>query len=160
MSTPINIQGTIVNIPTSGDSPNWAPAITLAFQLIANALQAFVGPFDVSPQVYVMVSNVNTNANLPNLAFPTSEVRGAFIRYSAFRMTTTDTVSETGNIIVTYNPDGPIGQKWEISRDYDGDAQITFNVTDVGQIQFSTTLLPGASHTGAITYVAQALLQD
>lgn len=120
-----------------------------------------------------MVSNSNgtyssggittSGVNLPNLSFPTSNVRGAFIRYSVYRNTTSTgatTVSESGNLIVTYNPSGPTGNKWEISRDHVGDAQVTFGITDVGQVIFASSTLSGSSHTGVISYAAQSLLQS
>lgn len=156
----LNIQGTIINFPDSGESPNWAPAVIQFAQAVEEALSAVAGPFDVSPQIFVMTSNANSNVSLPNLAFPTSSVRGAFIRYSVFRTTSLNTVSESGNMIVTYNPDGPIGNKWEIIREYVGNAQVTFSITDVGQIQFSSSLLTGTGHAGTISYAGQALLQS
>ena len=156
----ITIQGTPINFPDSGESPNWAPAIIQFAQAVEDTLLAVAGPFDISPQIYVMTSNVNTNVDVPNLAFPTSTVRGAFIRYTVFRSTTTTTVAESGTINIVYNPDNPIGNKWEIVREYDGDAQVTFTITDVGQIQFSSASIAGVSHAGKITYSAQALLQS
>lgn len=156
-TTPIVIQGTTIQFPLSGNSPDWSPAIILFAQLVAKALSGVVGPFDVSPQVFDMTANVNTNVNLPNLAFPTSAVRGAFIRYSVFRQTSSASGSETGMLIVTYNANNPVNQKWEMIRDFTGNASITFNITDTGQIQFSTTVLAGTSHVGNIAYTAQAL---
>lgn len=163
MTIPINIQNTVINFPASGDSPNWSPAVIQFALAVEAALASFVGPFDIPPQVFVMTSNANNNVNLPNLAFPTSTVRGAIISYSVFRNTTGSgamTISETGEIYVNYNPTSGVGQKWEINRDYIGDAKVTFNVTDVGQVQFSSALITGISHTGEITYQAKSILQS
>jgi len=160
LSTPVTINGTTIQFPTSGDSPNWAPAVTEFAQLVEGALNSFVGPFDIPPQVFIMTTNANTNVNLPNLAFPTSTVRGAIISYSVYRSTNTVTVSQTGELIVNYNPTNPIGNKWEISDSFVGDAQTVFNITDVGQIQFSTTLIAGINYTGTVTYQAKAILQS
>lgn len=158
MSTPITISGTTVNIPTSGESPNWAPAIVQSFQLIADALSLLVGPYDVFPQIFTMTSNTNTNVNVTNLSFPTSIVRAAFIRYTVYRNTNSTTVTEAGNLIITYNPSNSTGAKWSINRVYTGNASINFNVTDTGQVQFSTTSISGTGHVGSITYSAQSLL--
>lgn len=160
MSIPISISGTTINFPSSGESPNWAPAVIEFAQAVAGVLTSVAGPFDIAPQIYVMVSNANTNISVPNLAFPTTTVRGAFIRYAVYRNTTGATVVETGNIMVVYNPAGAVNNKWQITRDYVGDAQVTFSITDVGQVQFSSVLLTGSSHTGTITYTAQALLNS
>lgn len=160
-TTPITIAGTTIQFPLSGADPNWSPAVILFAQLVAQALSGVVGPFDVSPQIFDMTANVNTNVSLPNLAFPTSEVRGAFIRYSVFRQTSSTSGSETGTLVATYNPNNPVNQKWEMTRTFAGNnANITFTITDTGQVQFSTTVLAGTSHVGIITYSAQATLNS
>jgi hypothetical protein len=158
MSIPINISGTVVNFPSSGESPNYAPAIIQFAQLTAAALAFAIGPFDISPQTFVMGSNVNTNVNLPNLSFPVSQVQGAVITYSVLRTTNSVVVSETGEIFVNYNSSFSVGHKWEISWDFVGGAQITFNITDTGQVQFSTTSIAGTGYQGTITYSAKSVL--
>jgi hypothetical protein len=160
LSIPITINGTIVNFPSSGDSPNWSPAVIQFAQLVAAALQFSFGPFDIPPQTYTMTSNVNTNVALPNLAFPPSEVQGAIINYCVFRNTNSTVASETGQIFVNYNSSFPTGQKWEISTNHVGIAQITFSISDVGQVQFSTTSITGTGYTGFITYQASAILNN
>ena len=158
MSVPITINGTTIQFPASGQSPNYAPAIIEFAQLVEAALNSFVGPFDIPPQVFVMTSNANTNVNLPNLAFPTSVVRGAIISYSVYRQTDSLVITETGEIVVDYNQTNPVGNKWEINKDFVGDAQTTFNITDVGQMQFSTSLMTGINFVGSISYQAKAIL--
>jgi hypothetical protein len=158
MSIPITVSGTTVNFPSSGDSPNWSPAIIQFAQLVAAALQFSFGPFDIPPQTFDITSDVNNNVILPNLSFPTTQVNGALIQFSVSRVSSTTTVTETGLMVIDYNPTFPTNEKWQISVDYAGEAQITFTVTDVGQVLFSTTSLPGSFVSGAITYQAQAIL--
>lgn len=157
---PITISGTIINFPVSGSSPNWSEAVIDFAVAVQDALASFVGPFDIPPQIYIMVSNVNANVNIPNLTFPTSRVQGAEISYSVFRNTSTQTVSESGSILINYNATAATGSKWEIAREYVGDAQITFTITDTGQLQFSTTLLSGTAFNGKISYQAKAILSS
>lgn len=104
--------------------------------------------------------NPGNNVILPNLSFSTSIVRGAFIRYALNRKTDSTEVSEEGSIQIVYNASNPTSSKWEVTRDSIGDASITFTVTDVGQVQFSTTTISGANHAGKIFYTAQAMLQN
>ena len=160
ISQTITIQGVVIDFPSSGDSPNWAQAVDQFAVAVQNALGAFVGPFDVPPQTYIMTSNANSNVDLPNLSFPTANVQGALIAYSVYRNTSSTTATETGQIIINYNSTFGTGLKWEVSREYVGDAQVTFNVTDVGQVQFSCALFTGTGHTGFITYQAKAVLQN
>ncbi len=158
MSTNVTINGTTIAFPTSGTSANWSEPVTEFAQLVEGALNSFVGPFDIPPQTFIMTTNANTNVNLPNLAFPTSTVLGAIISYSVFRSTNSVTVTETGTITVNYNPTNPTGNKWEINTEFVGDSQTVFNITDVGQVQFSTTLISGINYTGKCTYQAKAVL--
>lgn len=62
--------------------------------------------------------------------------------------------------MVVYNPNNPVNNKWEIIREYAGDGKITFSITDVGQVQFSTTTLAGTGHVGKIGFAAQTLNQS
>lgn len=157
----INIQGTIIDFPDSGSSPNWAQSVIEFAQAVESALSGLAGPFDVAPQSLNIDSyNPGTNINITNLSFPTSDVRSASIKYAVYRSTNSTNAYESGNIEVVYNPNGPINNKWEIARDYIGNGSITFSITDNGQVRFSTTTLAGLNHTGVITFTAQAILQN
>lgn len=161
MSVKINIAGTIIDFPESGNSPNWSPAVIEFAQTVESALAGTIGPFDVPPQVLTIDAyNPGVNVDMPNFAFPTSDVRAVSIVYSVYRNTTLTTVVESGNLQMVYNPAGPVNNKWDVARDFVGDAQISFNVTDLGQVQFTTTTLSGSNHVGALSYQAKALLQD
>lgn len=162
MSIPLNIQGTIINFPTSAQSPDWSEPIVQFAQAVAQALSTATGPYDVSPQIYTMISNVNTNVPLPSLAFPTSAVRGAIIQYTVYRNTTgvgATSGAQIGELQIIYNPNGPTGNKWEISNEHTGIANVSFSVTDQGQVTFSSTFIAGANYTGFIGYTAKALQQ-
>jgi hypothetical protein len=160
MSIPISIQNTLINFPSSGESPNWAQAIIDFAKAVELALASVVGPYDTPPQVYSMISNVNNNVIVPNLNFPTTAVRSAFIRYAVYRTTSTDVAYEAGSITVVYNPTNPVSNKWEITKDFIGDGKIDFIMADTGQMEFTTSALPGINHVGKITYTAQAVLQS
>lgn len=62
-------------------------------------------------------------------------------------------------MIVVYNPNGTIGNLWELIRNYEGNGQITFSINDSGQVQYSTVALSGSNHQGIISFSAQALTQ-
>jgi hypothetical protein len=127
---------------------------------VGDALSAVVGSFDIPPQTLnIDAYNPGTNIDIPNLTFPTTTVQGAFIRFAVLRQSTTETVSETGEILINRNPLNPPGNIWEINVSKLGEGNITFNITDTGQIQFSTTALGGLNHTGTLYYLAQAVLQ-
>jgi hypothetical protein len=160
VSQPINIQGTVIDYPSSAQSPNWAPAQIQFAEAVEAAFNTLVGVADIAPQVYSLPLNVNPTTSIPGLQFSTSQVRSAFVRYAVYRATNLTTVCETGSLQMVYNPTGSSTQKWEVLREAIGDASVTFSVTDVGQVQYSTTSLSGTSHVGTITFTGQALLQS
>lgn len=157
----INIQGTIIDFPDSAAAPNWAEAIDQFANAVAGALGSVVGAFDVAAQALIIDPyNPGTNVDIAALSFPVSTVRSAFIRYAVFRQTSTNSVYESGELLVVFNPFGPTGNKWEISQRLVGDGQIRFSITDAGQVQFTTIAIAGSSHTGKLTFVAQSILQS
>lgn len=158
----INISDQVIDFPSDGDSPDWAPAIIQFAQAVELALANVVNPFDVAPQTFSLDSyNSASNVNIPALSFPTNSVRAVFIRYSVIRTTNSSNVSEAGDMVALYNSANSTGFKWSISqvRDIGPGAQITFNMTDGGQIQFTTTSISGTSHSGKIAFDARALAQ-
>jgi hypothetical protein len=153
MSVTITIQGTPIEFPSSGESPNWAPAVIEFAQATEQALLSAVGPYDIAPQVFNLISDVNTNLNITDLNFPTSAVRAGYIKYAVVRIGSS-TVSEAGNITVVYD-----GSAWTLTRDYVGDADCTFNITSTGQVQITTPTLAGYS-SGKVSFSAQTLQQS
>ena len=158
----ITINSQVIEFPDSGASPNWAPAVIQFAQAVADAIALAGGTYDVAPQSYTIDAfNSATNVDIPALSFPTSAVRAVFIRYSVFRSTDSTSAYEAGDLITMYNPNNGIGVKWALSQGNitGSGAQITFNVTDTGQFQFSTTALAGANHAGKIVFEARSLEQ-
>ena len=159
----IVIGSQVIDFPDDAASPDWAPPIIQFAQAVAAQLAISTGTYDVSPQIMTIDSyNVASNIDIAALSFPTSAVRAAFIRYAVYRTTNSDNADEAGDIIVIYNPNNSAGLKWSISqvRDAGKGAQIAFNITDTGQVQFSTTALAGTGHTGKLTFSAQAFQQS
>lgn len=151
----ITIGSTIIDFPDSAQAPNWAPALIEFAQAVEGALQGFVGAFDVAPQTFVIDAyNPGTNIDIPGLTFPPSDVRAAFVRYTVHRTTDSVEVNEIGELWAIYND---TNGTWDFSQQKAQDASISFTITNVGQVQFSTTTLAGTSHAGFITFVAQSL---
>ena len=162
MSVTITIQGTPLEFPTSGTSPDWAPAMVQFAQLVEAALSGVAGSFDVAPQALTIDAyNPGTNIDISSLTFPTSDVRAASIPYAVYRATDSTAVTEGGEIFIVYNAANPVSNKWSIAqRVSGGDASISFSITDIGQVQFSTTTLSGSNHVGTISFSARSVLQE
>lgn len=157
MSVTVTIGGTPIAFPTSGQEQNWAPAVVEFAQAVEAALSGVSGAFDVAPQILVIDSyNPGVAIDIPNLAFPTSQVQAARIEIVTYRTTSTSSAYSKHNIDVVYNPDNPVNSKWEIAQDLVGDGLITFSISDVGQVHFTTTAMGGINHVGKLTYLAKA----
>lgn len=161
----IIIKGTPIDFPNSGTAPNWAPAVIEAVEALADAVNAVTATYDVPPQAQnIDANNSSNNINLNNLNFPATDVRAATVFYSVHRITEDSgppdgqEVVEAGTLDINYNASRPVTQKWELVRTGASDALIDFNITDLGQIQFSTQPLTGINHTGIISYRALAIL--
>lgn len=162
MSVQINIQGTIVNFPSSGESPSWAPAVVEFAQLVEGAITVAVGPYDVPSQTYNIDAFNTGGTDIPNLTFDNTVVRSARITISTYRTNTSPstTLAETQDISVTYNPGNPTNNKWEIARVRSGgNALITFSISDAGQVSFVTQSSGVGTHTGILSFSAKTLEQ-
>jgi hypothetical protein len=158
MANTIIIQGKTIEFPSSAQSPNWSEGIIDFANAVSDALSGVVGTYDVPPQTYAIVSDVNSNVNVPALTFPTATVRGAFVRYAFYRTSDTATEAETGTLTLLYNS---AAGTWQISRDAVGTVtKLSFTVTNIGQVQLSTTAIGGTYQSGKLTYSAQAILQN
>jgi hypothetical protein len=162
MAIQIQIQGTVINFPSSGENPNWAPAVIEFAQLVEVALNAAIGPYDIAAQTYNIDAYNTGGIDIPNLSFDNSVVRSAKIVISTYRTNTSPsiTVAETRDIDIVYNPTGPTNGKWEIEQERMGNASISFSVSDSGQFSFITTSIGSGTHTGILSFSARALTQS
>lgn len=161
MSQDLNISGTVISFPSSGASPNWAPAVIAFATAVEGALQAVVGPFDVPPQIQAIDAyNPGSNIDLQAAVFPPSDVRSVELIYAVNRSTDSQEIVEEGTLKAVYNASGTPGSKWTVQRFGVGEAEIEFTWLDTGVVQFSTNAISGANHTGAISFQAKSLLQE
>jgi hypothetical protein len=161
------IQGTVVNLADSGSSPNWSQGLIDSIVALTDAVNSISGTYDVAPQIQnIDANNSSTNVNISNLVFPVAEVRSATIFYSVYRITENSGPSdgqekaEGGTLTIVYNAANPVSTKWEIARERVGSANITFSISDIGQVQFSTTALTGINHIGTLSFRAFAVLNS
>jgi hypothetical protein len=152
MSIQINIKGTLIDFPSSGESPNWSPAVIEFAQAVEDAILSAVGPYDIPSQVFTIL-NDNQTYDVTNLSFSTATVRAGFIRYSII-LEGTATTTEAGNIMVVYN-----GSTWDLTRDYVGNANCIFSISSIGQVSVIIPAVPGFV-TGKLSFSAQALKQN
>lgn len=160
----ILIKGTVVDVPSSGASPNWAPSLIEAIRLLAEGVNATTATYDVPPQVQNLDAFNSGTVNVNNLSFPSSEVRAATIFYTIHRKTEDSgppdgrEVTEAGTLEISFNNGRPIGQKWEIVRTGQSNAFVDFTISDLGQVAITLSPLTGINHSAIIAYRALSIL--
>ena len=161
MSVKIVIQNTTIDFPTSGESPNWAPAMIQFALAVENALNASIGPYDVAPQIQTIDTNGVVELVITNLSFPPSDVGQFVIDYSVQRSITegvTDKIYTEGGVITcTYRPEN---NQWDFSQTKMGDAKAEFIIEVSGQVKLTFETLPGTSvtHRGLVSFRSRALV--
>lgn len=159
MSITITIQGTPIQFPSSGESPNWAPAVIQFAEAVEIALQSVVGPGDVAAQVTDVNNNQSVALDIPALSFATGVVRSADVYYYVYRTTNSSTLLEQGKIRIAYNPSNNTNEKWELVQTKSGDAGITFDISDSGTFNYTSSNQAGTNYSGKIGFMAKALTQ-
>ena len=164
MSVIVNIKGTPIDFPSSGESPNWAPAVVEFAQAVENALVTAISDFDVPATVIEITSDnitfpTATTVNINELNFSIAIIRSFTVTYSIIlNKTLGGSVSESGTITAYYDSNNI--PKWTFTRDYVGEANVDFNVTDAGQVTFAVNE-PSSNFysSGKLSFFAKTLEQ-
>jgi hypothetical protein len=157
MSVIINIKGTPIVFPSTGESPNWAPAITEFAEATASAIDSAVGPYDVSPTVLdITAANIGTTFNINELSFSTAVVRSVVISYSIILNKSSGTNSESGTVYGYYDINNT--PNWTVVRDYIGETYSTINIANDGDVELTISNSYGYT-SGKISFSAKSLEQ-
>lgn len=157
----ITIGSTIIDFPNSSSDPNWSPPVIEFAEAVADTLNSLVTAGDILPDNFSLDSYNGSTVAIPGFVLDTTLVRGATIKYAIIRERDTTHLTEYGNIFAVYNADGSPGSKWELSREFVADSEVTFSMADTGQLSITLSTIAGSgAHTGLISYSAQALLQN
>lgn len=165
MAIKLIIKGTPVEIPESGASPNWGPGIIEAIEALTEAINSVSGTYDVAPQVQtITLESENVKHDINNLIFPAEDVRAATIFYSVYRKSEDvgiilgEELTEAGTLQIVYNEANPVGNKWQIQREFVGDAKMEFSVSDDGQLEFKKLTISGSVLEEKLSYRAISIL--
>ena len=158
MSLPLNILGTVFNYPSSGeDRGSWGDESSLWAQAVTNMLALLIGPNDILQTSFLVDNNQSIATVIRRLYFNPSQVRAANITYSVYRTTDSTTVVETGDLLVTYNQNATVGQKFQIIQRANGVSGLLFNIDDTGQFTYTTSNIPGTNYSGILKFTARSL---
>jgi hypothetical protein len=102
----------------------------------------------------IYVDSIDNNQSSPqsitNALFNPVSIRSVEITFSIRRTTNISEKVSTGTIYLSYLP---IAATWDISYDStSSNAGITFDITDAGQLNYTSTNISGTGYAGNIKY--------
>jgi len=147
------------NYPDPGTEAGWGEDATGWAEAVTNALTALIAPGDILPTSLVIQDGQSTAADVTGLFFNSNTIRAANIDYAVYRVSssTNPGVAESGRLMIDLNDTAPTGSKWSLIQIKNGDAGVTFSVTDGGQIQYTSTTIGLTGYTGVIDFSAKTL---
>lgn len=95
------------------------------------------------------IAQNQTNTNITGLLFDGSLYRSIIVRASIDRKTASTEKAETVEMKCTYNTTTAV---WTISVEGDGNAGLTYNITNSGQVTYSSDILAGISYVGQLRF--------
>lgn len=140
--------------PLSGQSPGYASEITDWAEAVTDALTNVQKPNDILTTTAAINNNVTVPTNIPGFSFSTAEVIAIDCRYFVKRTTASPnvTIAEVGYIEGYFD-----GTNWGISIRSTGDTGVDLTITPAGQIQYTSSNLPGVTHVASITFEAKVV---
>lgn len=166
----IQIGTDIINFPNSGTDALWSPSVIQFAELVADTLNGIASPYDISPQVLNLTTDINNEFVLPGTEFPKVAVRKFSLSYAIYRTRTNSSLSvtESGTFTGIYNSKT---SQWEWQDEYNGDRQPNgdayheFKINSEDKVTLTTTSIgiPGSPYdslNSKISYSAKTLLVD
>jgi hypothetical protein len=144
-------------LPVQGSNPDYGEQLTDFFVAVADALSTVQQPNDLLPTQASINNNQTSFVNIPGFSFDTTEVIAINGEYIVNRSTTFPSQKLTESGLIQGNYDG---NSWTISLSSDGDAEIEFDITSSGQIQYKTSELVGSGYEGTIIFKAKVFNQE
>jgi hypothetical protein len=159
MSISLTIQGVTYSYPESGTDPNWGEDTAAWASAVTSALNSLLGSGDILLTTATIANNQSTSADVTGMLFDPTSVRAANISYTIYRVTNSVTSgnAESGIIYITYDNNASSGNKWILSQQINGSSGVTFSITDLGQVQYTSSNISGTGYSGTIKFSAKSL---
>lgn len=157
----LTVNNKVFNYPGPGEDPGWGEDATSWAEEVTTVLNSILGAGDILETTFNIANNISSPTTVVGLTFDTGTVRSANITYSIYRVTDSSPSGniETGEIALVYDNSASSGNKWLLAQKIDGDAGVTFDITDAGQITYTSTNIAGANYSGVLKFKATTLAQ-
>lgn len=150
MSKILIIGNSEYEFPEQGTNAPWGEQVTDWAVAVTEALTNVQQPNDIVTTTAIINNNQSTLANISGFSFDTSEVVSINAEFIIKRNTDTTTLVEDGVIKGNFD-----GSTWTCSQVSRGNAGVTFDITDAGQVQYTSTSVSGANYSGLIIFKAK-----
>lgn len=166
MSVRLTVGTQVIDFPSSGQDPNWAPAVIQFAQAVTDQLSSIASQFDISPRVQILTTDANSNIVVNSVVFPSGSVRSFTFNYAIYRTNGsgggTTTLAENGTVSGVYKT---TTATWALQHEFDGVRQSgglpyhTFSMSG-DQLLLSTVAIGGAydGTNSKISYGASTIL--
>ena len=160
MSVTLTVNGLPFSYPSAGEAPGWGENATDWASAVTDTVNGLIGPGDILASLFSITNNQGpgeggaTPANVTGLLFNSTAILGAIVYYSVTRKTDTNEAVETGELRLVYKPNSAT---WIMAQSLVGNAGISFSVTSLGQIQYTTSNLSGSNYIGKMRFRAYSL---
>jgi hypothetical protein len=137
-------------IPDQGDNADYGEVLTDFFEAVAEALSSVQQPNDILRTTAVIANNRTIFSPIVGFAFDTTEVRSINTEFIIQRSTSEGKLVESGLMQGLFD-----GETWSFSIESMGNAEVEFEITDAGQVQYKSSLMTGNTYSGFIIFRAK-----
>lgn len=162
MSVTLIVNNIPFEYPTPGTEPGWGEPATGWAEEATAVLTELLGPSDIAETTFNIQNNISVFTDVAGLKFNTGTVRAAQINYSIYRVSTAAPSghAEAGIINIIYDNAAAPGSKWQFAMSgIVGTGGLTFNITDLGQVQYKSTDINSVGYSGILHFRAKTLGQ-
>lgn len=154
MSKTLTVGNESFEFPVEGQNPGYGTEVTDWAEAVTNALSIVQKPNDILLTTATLANNVSTPTNIPGFSFSTAEVVAIECRCLVSRTTTVPAAVYTD---VQYIEGYFDGTDWGYSIRRTGNSGVLLSITPAGQVQYTSSNLPGATHVGEIVFEARVI---
>lgn len=158
MGIPLTVGGIIYDFPVT-NSELWGTSVTDWAEAVSAQLNTVTVPGDIGPVTLVNIANNQASpVNVPSFVLDPALIRSGTAEYYVWRLTTgpSSELSEAGIFTFLYNDSSGT---WTFSQQGNNirASGVTFSVTNLGQVQYTSTNLTNTTYTGKMKFRLRVL---
>lgn len=132
--------------PEPNDDPGWGEGATGWAEAVTELLGDLFGPGDIKETTFTIPAGANSG-NVAGLLFDSTVISSAIITYNISQGADAG-LAESGTIHLLYDDSSIVGEKWRLSQETNGDAEVDFDINQTtGQFTYSSSASSTASRT-------------